>query len=377
MSEIQKALEAESRQQGSGSGEADPLTVPDHSFCGILTDYDDDESLFGEMLQPGLFHSISGDRKSGKTHLCVNLMYLLAIGFQGCGDWEIITNIFMYRKEGTGIKVSTPEHVHHVDSIDELFMKIIELYGRGRNVALVLDDIDNFYSESGKGIVTEQIRKLIVNRDKLGILLITTCRNGFLEFESDRRNSDYRCDSDWSRYDNEKIWENSRKDHNFDPKWKRLDANELCLPDGDWINVFLSVTDWTEGDKESGWFFDRGTCSSILRYDKAFDFNTFWKGFGNISSLEVTDYVQRYCKSHPATPKSEKIQMVEKYAEIAAVLKSMGLTDEAIEYALKIPKTTLRRWTEKQGYEWRKWSMDHPFRFKKVCGEKQGSGQSE
>ena len=83
MSEIQKALEAESRQQGSGSGETDPLTVPDHSFCGILTDYDDDESLFGEMLQPGLFHSISGDRKSGKTHLCVNLMYLLAIGFQG------------------------------------------------------------------------------------------------------------------------------------------------------------------------------------------------------------------------------------------------------------------------------------------------------
>ena len=69
--------------------------------------------------------------------------------------------------------------------------------------------------------------------------------------------------------------------------------------------------------------------------------------------------------------------MVKTYAEIAATLKSMGLTDEAIEYALKTPKTTLRRWAEKEGYVWRKWSMDHPFRFKKLCGENQGAGQAE
>ena len=54
-----------------------------------------------------------------------------------------------------------------------------------------------------------------------------------------------------------------------------------------------------------------------------------------------------------------------------------GLTDEAIEYALNTPKTTLRRWAERQGYEWRTWSMDHPFRFKKIYGEKQDAGQAE
>ena len=60
---------------------------------------------------------------------------------------------------------------------------------------------------------------------------------------------------------------------------------------------------------------------------------------------------------------TEKSQIVKNYAEIAAKLKSMGLTDEAIEFALNTPKTTLRRWAERQGYEWRKWSMGHLFRF--------------
>lgn len=154
-------------------------------------------------------------------------------------------------------------------------------------------------------------------------------------------------------------------------------ANEVCMPSGEWIHVFLSVTDWTDHDKKEGWFFDSCTQSSILRYDKVFDFNAFWKGFGNTSSLEVTDYIHRYHEEHPKVFETEKNQMVKNYADIVAKLKSMGLTDEAIEYALKTPKTTLRRWAEKQGYEWRKWSMNHSYRFKKIYGEKQDASQAE
>ena len=351
-------------------------SISDQDFCGVLTDDGDGVEIFKDMLQPELFHAICGKTGAGKTHLCVNLMYLLHTGFQECGDWEIITNIFMYRKNASGTKVCTPEHVHHVDSIDELFLKITELYGHGRKVAIVLDDIHNFYSTDGKGIIRDQIRYLVANRNKLRLLLILSGRDSYIEFENDTRR-DYPCDCDWGRYECRSTWENSRKDYNFDPKWKRLDANEVCMPSGEWIHVFLSVTDWTKEDKKEGWFFDRNTQSSILRYDKAFDFNAFWKGFGNISSLEVTDYVHRYHEEHPKAFETEKSQMVKNYADIAAKLKSMGLTDEAIEYALKTPKTTLRRWAEKQGYEWRKLSMDHPFRFKKIYGEKQDAGQSE
>lgn len=352
-------------------------SVSDHGFYGLGADDDYDECIIGEMLQPGVFHSITGSKGSGKTHLCVNLMYLLSIGFHGCGDWEIITNVFMYRKDKTGTRVCTPDHVHHVDSIDGLFLKLTELYGRGRQVAVVLDDIQNFYSGDGKDVITKQIRKLIVNRNKLRILPIMLSKNGFLEFESDRGGSDYRSDCDWCRYETKAIWENSRKDHGFDSRWERLDANEVSLPNGEWINVFLSVTDWTDADREEGWFFDRDTQSSVLRYDKAFDFDAFWKGLGNISSIEVTDYVHRFAEEHPFVVDTEKSQKVKTYAEIAVNLKSMGLTDEAIEYALKTPATTLRRWSEKQGYEWRKRPTDQPFQFKRVRDGRQVAGQAE
>lgn len=82
-------------------------------------------------------------------------------------------------------------------------------------------------------------------------------------------------------------------------------------------------------------------------------------------------YVYRFGDEHPKMVDSEKIQKVKIYAEIVAILKSIGLTDEAIEYALKTPATTLRRWSEKQGYECRKRSMYRPFQFKKICGEKE------
>ena len=351
-------------------------SVSDHSFCQIKSDSGYDVSIFGSLLQPGGFHAIAGDRGTGKTRMCVNLMYMLHTGFQGCGDWEIITNVFMYHKDKTGTKVCTPDHVHHVDSIDGLYLKLTELYGCGRQIAIVLDDIHNFYQGDGKGIITEQIRRLISNRGKLDLLLILFSKDGYIEFENDR-NNDYTCDCEWYRYDSEKAWESSKKENGLDPNWKRLDSCEVQIPDGEWIHVSLTVTDWTDEDKKEGWFYDRYTQSSVLRYDEAFDFDSFWRGFGNTSSLEVEEYVHRFCEEHSKVSETEKSQTVKTYAEMAATLKSMGLTDEAIEYALKTPKTTLRRWAEKEGYVWRKWSIDHPFRFKKICAENRDAGQAE
>ncbi len=69
--------------------------------------------------------------------------------------------------------------------------------------------------------------------------------------------------------------------------------------DGEWIHVSLTVTDWTDEVKKEGWFYDRYTQSSVLRYDESFDFDSFWRGFGNTSSLEVEEYVHRFYEEHP------------------------------------------------------------------------------
>ncbi len=53
---------------------------------------------------------------------------------------------------------------------------------------------------------------------------------------------------------------------------------------------------------------------------------------------------------------------------VAIRLKSMGLTDEAIECAIGVPKTTLRRWVEKAGHKWKVGEIDVPYRFKALRG---------
>lgn len=129
-------------------------------------------------MAPGKFHYLYGDLGVGKSHFMMNRMYLILQGHDGCGEWEVITNVFMYRKDENGTKVCDPDHVHHIDSLDEFFDKMVELSDTGRRVALFLDDFNRFYYEEGKDSLSRYLRQMILNRRKLGVLLFFTrpCR---------------------------------------------------------------------------------------------------------------------------------------------------------------------------------------------------------
>ena len=47
---------------------------------------------------------------------------------------------------------------------------------------------------------------------------------------------------------------------------------------------------------------------------------------------------------------------------------SESSSDEAIEFVLGTPTTTLRRWVEKAGYQWKVGAMEVPYRFKSLRG---------
>ena len=47
---------------------------------------------------------------------------------------------------------------------------------------------------------------------------------------------------------------------------------------------------------------------------------------------------------------------------------SESSSDEAIGFVLGTPKTTLRRWVEKAGYQWKVGAMEVPYRFKSLRG---------
>lgn len=326
----------------------------------------EDKHIFKTMMSPGKFHFMSSKIGTGKTHLMVNLMYLLTQGFDGCGDWDVITNVFFYRKGENGVKVCTPEHVHHIDRFEEFIDKLVELSNTGRKIALFLDDLNRFYVEGGKDALSTNLRKLVINRRKLKILLFFCDTRDLDEFDNSVRNRPHQADYLWSRYKSKQEWEDTKVETHLALDWEYLDANYFFCPDETSGHIRTSISEWTNSKKIAGWFYDRGSDASVLRLSQSSTYDSFWMGLENVSSLSVKAYIRKYTSStsEEEIKKNEQTQREKNIVELAVKMKSIGLTDEAIECVLETPKTTLRRWAEKAGHRWKVGEIDLPYRFK-------------
>lgn len=344
-------------------------TIPDQAFEVYSKDVEDDH-FFRTMMSPGKFHYLYGNLGIGKTHFLMNMMYLLHEGFDGCGEWEIVTNVFMYCRDEKGTEVCCPERVHHIDSLEEFFDKMVELSDSGRKLALFLDDFNRFFYDEGKDDLSRYLKLLILNRRKLGVMLFFSGTEDVAEFENDWTGRRHAADYFWSRYKSKKEWDQTKKDLGLDIDWNRRDTTGGTVIGGNLVHIRSSYTEWTDTEKDSGWFYDKISDASVLRYRKGFDFASFWRGLENVSSLTAKAYVRDYTSSMS----EEKVREVEQCQQekdavgMAVKLKSMGLTDEAIEFVLGTPKTTLRRWVEKAGYQWKVGAMEVPYRFKSLRG---------
>lgn len=369
MNQVQNGGVANPGKEYIKNEEVQKRPISDQAFRMYSTDIED-EHMFRTMMSPGKFHYMCGDPGIGKSHFLMNMMYLLLHDYDGCGKWEVVTNIFMYRKDETGTKVCDPEHVHHIDSLEELFNLMVELSDSGRNIALFLDDFNRFFYEEGKDPLSRYLRQLILNRRKLRLLLFIASTEDIIDFENDWKSKRYSADYSWNRFKSKREWEQTKTDLNLNLDWNRWNANSFSALGGGMGYVYSSYTEWTDSKRTSGWFYDKVSDASVLRYRKGFDFDSFWRGLENVSSLSAKAYIRDYTSSmsEEKVKEVEQCQQEKDAVEIAVKLKSMGLTDEAIEFVLKAPKTTLRRWVEKAGYQWKVGSIEMPYRFKSLRG---------
>ncbi|MBO5600781.1 MAG: hypothetical protein J5897_07060 [Candidatus Methanomethylophilus sp.] len=367
MNQVQNGGVSSPAQEYIKNEEVQKRPISDQAFKFYSKDIEDDH-FFRTMMAPGKFHYLYGNLGIGKTHFMMNMMYLLLQGYDGCGEWEVVTNVFMYHKDESGTEVCDPDHVHHIDSLDEFFDKIVELSDTGRRVALFLDDFNRFFFEEGKDPLSRYLRQMILNRRKLGVLLFFSSTEDIADFENDWAGRRYPADFLWTRYKSKKEWDQTRKDLELDIDWNRWDTTGCIVLGGDLAHIGSSLTEWTDSKKASGWFYDKVSDASVLRFRKGFDFDSFWRGLENVSSLSAKAYIRTYTSSmsEEKVREVEQCQQEKDVVEIAAKLKSMGLTDEAIECALNVPKTTLRRWVEKSGHQWKVGEIELPYRFKSL-----------
>ncbi len=363
MNGVQKGGVAETPQTDIKNDTDRNRSFSDHyPFEVYSEDEEVDEHIFRDMMKVGKFHYISGERGSGKTYLMVNLMKMLIEGFDDCGDdWEIITNIFFYHKDRNGkITVGTPERIHHVDSLEEILMKMDVLSQNNRRIAIFIDSMDRFYTDDGTDIVSSNIRKLIINRKKMSVMLFLTSICDYSNFEYGR-NKATSNDYGWLK-SGDREWRQYLEEVEIDLDWNYLQSTYIEPLS---YEVYTPTVDWTDIEKESGWYCDYEG-GSVVKCSK--DLNRFWKGLDNVSSMSVSSYLHDFL-----TKKMESAQALDQQEDherskvlFAVKLKSIGLTDEAIEYLMGVPKTTLRRHADKLGYGWKVGYIESPFRFKRT-----------
>ena len=370
MTEVQNGGVSKPHQMNIKNDEVRNRSISDHAFVSIKEYYID--HVFRKVMRRGTFHIVRGTHESGKTTLLVNLMQLLVNSYDDCGDWEIITNVFFVKKEDE-IVVGNPDRIHHVDYYDEIILKIGEILSRGSTPAVILDDLECFYSDN-EDTVSENIRNLISNRKKLGIMVMVCGEGNSLLYDDMLGPPKQMFDYEWGKLNVNNYQE-----------FRDNDILTVDLPyhDGSFLTGRIDGIDtyftskpfgWTDFDTD-GWKFDQFSEASFIRCRQNYDMDWFWDGFGNIPSVRSVDYIREFFE-HRKTTKEQPIQSdrEDDVVEMTAKMKSIGLTDEAIEFITGKPKTTLRRWVEKKGYEWRIGFIKSPFLFKRIHHEGQELG---
>ena len=362
MIEVLKGGISNSSQKIIKNDEARNRSISDQAF--VCHGDQPIKHLFRKLMDVDSFHVIRGSHRSGKTTLLVNLMNLLVNGYDGCGDWEIITNVF-FVKNDEDPTVGSPEKIHHIDYFDEILAAISDIQERGSSAAVLLDDIECFYSDEDNQI-SNNIRKLISNRRKLGIMVIVCGSGDTLLYDDNLSPSKLKYDCEWGKLDKNNYKEFRENDIlNYDLPF--VDASYVMC-NSQRIDTYITSRPfgWTDLDSE-GWVFDPYSEASFVRYRDRYDLDLFWNGFGNISSVQTSSYIKDFFrKDKPVVdhlcPSKEENNVV----DMAVRMKSMGLTDESIEFITGTPKTTLRRWAEKKGYEWRVGFIESPYQFRRM-----------
>jgi len=316
-------------------------------------------------FQPGMHHYFWAEPGMGKTSVTVSLMQtLLNTELTPGRKWAFLTNqFFSFQDEEGDSKTSYPKGVHHYNSVKWMLTKIRELKGQGFDVAVIIDDMERFFVDrdrlKGKKTdpLSDAIRNLVKYRKKLGIMVWTVSDRDYGDFED---YSTRQCASDVMWCTDFDV--RNQLAHSAKVRFPTRDYWYTCSVDDG--NLIIPRTSWAyeHQEKKKGFFYDREG-ASVIRIGDGFDIAGMFNTFDQTPTVEIWDKVTKFLEAPAGKPAAKS--SLDRDTEIAGKLKNIGLTDEAIEWVLSVPKTTLRRHVEKSGEVWGV-SDRQPFLFRKV-----------
>jgi len=322
-----------------------------------MTQIDD---FMAHIFHPGAVHLTSGTKGGGKSHTAIAVAEQLVHDvYPSVGKVVVATNITMYHQcgdlgnEETLIE-DTPENIHHIETMEELFPIVadtIEKYGREKVlILLILDEAQNFLlGDLNYGNLTVAMKEFmgIIRKFNMAVWFLTPSdRNigpafrNFMNDDNDPGNVTVKWRKDLAintKYINAKKLE-------MDPK------ELIAVKSYDMDPVFLRIpiTEWTKTWKtteKDGYCYDHESSATFKVGN--FDFLNFNDRMGGVSSIKAMSTIRAYYKEHEiaSEDKINAMQNIEneRVANVTYRLRKLGLTWDAISFALDVPVTTLQR----------------------------------
>lgn len=319
------------------------------------------DDLMNDMAKPGSVWLTTGFKGGGKSHTAVAIAEQFIKGkYPSLGKVSIITNIIFFHKVGGRIKEETPNRVHHICTMKELFPLIVDILSKdGKNcrILLILDEAQNFIGgDSNQSNASSMMKEFLgtIRKFRLVVWFLTpSAMSVGPAFRNFLNNPKYpgNLTAMWKKdlaLNKEYI-----RSHNL--SWDPKELMSVMNYDMD-EPVFLRVpiTEWTktiDNLNEGEYCYDHEASATFYVGD-GFDWDKFNRIIGGVSSLKIISTIREFYKNidlidntasaEPIVPKDYKIQVC------VRAVRDCGLTLKTACIVADVPYQTMRRWIKER-----------------------------
>ena len=336
------------------------------------------DGLFAGIFKPGAVILTTGFRGGGKTHTAIAVSEQLIKGYYpSIPKVEVFTNVIFLHNEGGRIVEGTPEHVHTVTTMKDLFPMLVDsIEKNGRNVLnlLILDEAQNFLGgDSNQTNASVMMKEMlgIIRKFRLAVWLLTpTPRSvgpAFRNWLTDPKypgniTAKFLKDMEW----NERYIAENHLD--MDPR----SLMQVMNYDSDPFLLEVPITPWTRTwkDLREGEYCYDHEASATFHVGDGFDWELFNRTIGGVSSIRVLDTIRQYYRQHHGStdvvrqPTPEEMRKLTQ-GEIAKRMFESGASQREVARTLGITRETVLRRVESIGYTPAKSSKYAPRKWQK------------
>lgn len=323
---------------------------------------DTTDELMADMAKPGSVWLTTGFKGGGKSHTAVAVAEQMVKGrYPSLGMISVITNMIFFHKVNGRIVEETPNRVHHICTMKELFPLIVDILtrdGKDCRILLILDEAQNFIGgDSNQTNASAMMKEFLgtIRKFRLIVWFLTPSAMSIgPAFRNFLNNPKYpgNVTAMWKK----DLAHNKQYIKSKGLPWNPKELMSVMNFDMD-EPVFLRVpvTEWTKtkDDLEEGEYCYDHEASATFYVGDGFDWCKFNRVIGGVSSLNVIKTIKQFYKEMETdidSPNIEKTEIPRSYKiDICTRIIKICKTDlKTACVVVDVPYSTMRRWLKEQ-----------------------------